>query len=898
MSKSTFSNAAGLLALLIARGIVTYTNLVPSDAEREELKGMNEAKRTKKLKTKIMAAVKKVEGKEAPAGISELRETLTQINERYPTIPQNIDDDIIKNITSVVATYSPIASRFGERGDEPNVAIPATLARGMQDEILYRRREEQRLKSESEKRERGYKKIQTARKNIKGQLSQERQESARLKERGDRYKVSAQQLEEQKRKLENDIERQRGVIATLERDIKNMSEEQKQTFSESLKKQLTATRAKLTKANKGLGQKLDELGQLTRTEGQETRQVINIEGQETRQVINTRFEELKVASTIRGNQRQKIIPEKKEGKERESKGLGLSSRQRTQLKQIITTETNAEYANVVDMIAGDNIADMTPYDLTMALIGLGLSVAIPIPNRLYTNVLQQLGRETGFAEWFNNLFETQNIDGDNIVLEQKNNVRDIEQVINTIPASISGVQKESKLRVEDDKHTAGPGSTDLSAKADLKQQRDNRGRFTKKMQAGAAIAGLTTYAATGSTPAALVGAGAGALAVAAYPAINQIAGPTISRIGDALAERMPDTIPTATGVKRAIQRQITTDTKDIPNPIPTLSRRGANQQEMATAYNRIDVLDNEYNELKERQRTLEAQMMANIDMGISNTELGLTGLVRRIAEQLRQNRDEVRQINDEIDQGPRARVDFNREGLGIPIPRRTTDEEKALVPFNEAEERTTYDKKKALAIAGAVGGAVVAGGIAGSGTFKERPIEVPTIVYNQQQGKEFDTTMPNMARGMLRPKFIMPDADILQPSNQELAADALEFAMFDFVEPSSEGAEGTNQTNILKAFQKENENIRYRGAGVVVNSLFGNDVNDLTTQQINKMFLGPELPPMIFSEIQQNLSEYEVNQFDVNNEITGIEFFSPYNNFTDVNPGLNENMSMLFDVVP
>jgi hypothetical protein len=122
--------------------------------------------------------------------------------------------------------------------------------------------------------------------------------------------------------------------------------------------------------------------------------------------------------------------------------------------------------------------------------------------------------------------------------------------------------------------------------------------------------------------------------------------------------------------------------------------------------------------------------------------------------------------------------------------------------------------------------------------------------------------------------------------------------MFDFVEPSSEGAEGTNQTNILKAFQKENENIRYRGAGVVVNSLFGNDANDLTTQQINKMFLGAELPPMIFSEIQQNLSEYEVNQFDVNNELTGIEFFSPYNNFTNVNPGLGENMSLLFDIVP
>ena len=180
----------------------------------------------------------------------------------------------------------------------------------------------------------------------------------------------------------------------------------------------------------------------------------------------------------------------------------------------------------------------------------------------------------------------------------------------------------------------------------------------------------------------------------------------------------------------------------------------------------------------------------------------------------------------------------------------------------------------------------------------ERKIELPAGIYSQQQGKEFDTAMPNMARGMLRPKFIMPDADILQPSNQELAADALEFAMFDFVEPSSEGAEGTNQTNILKAFQKENENIRFRGAGVVVNSLFNNDANDLTREQITKMFLGPNLPPMIFSEIQQNLSEYEVNSFDVNNERTGVEFFSPYNNFTDVNPGLNENISLLFDIVP
>ena len=904
MSKNTvpsnpLSNAAALLALLISRGIIRYATI--SDVLDEEKKDDVDAIRKILLKRQSQQTIdgKKITKKER----NGLTTILTQINEEYPNINPDdekvlADSDIARNITALTGINLPTFVTIPDASvtlPHASVTLPRELATNMQNEIFTRRRETTELRNKVATKVRAYKiqkgkaeKAETrlgdekalvaTRDSLIGELNNNVEalqlELETKRKEADEYKRDTQQLQEHVNVLlrEGKIEARKSLETEIDRRLKES-------------KKLAVEYKKIEAQQKKIQKKITETQQIVRDESQQTQRVINTGFDEFKQ----RFEELKVASTIKGNIRQKITPEKKEGKERESKGLGLSPTQRTQLKQIITAETNAEYANVVDMIAGDGVANMTPYDLTSALIGLGLSVAVPIPRGIYDVILQRLGRESGFRDWFNNLFETQNIDGDNIVLEQKNNVRQLNQVEDTIPASITGVQKE-------DKQAEGPGTIDRNLEAQQQQQqRDNRGRFARKMQATIAITGLTTYAVTGSTPTALVGAGAGALAVAAYPAINKMVGPAINRIGDALAERMPDTIPTTTGIKRAVQRQITTDTKDVNIPILKVARRTANEQETTITYNRLDELNNEYNDLINRQQRLEADMMSNINSGVSNTQLGLTYLARSTSQQIRENRDTALRLQDDIDNA-RLRVDIDRKG--IPIPRRTTDEEKALVPFNEAEERTTYDKKKALAVAGAVGGAVVAGGIAGSGVFKERPIEVPSTIYSQQQGKEFDTAMPNMARGLLRPKFIMPDADILQPSNQELAADALEFAMFDFVEPSSEGAEGTNQTNILKAFQKENENIRYRGAGVVVNSLFNNDANDLTREQITKMFLGPPIPPMVFTEIQQNLSEYEVNQFDVNNEITGIEFFSPYNNFTDVNPGLNENISMLFDVVP
>jgi hypothetical protein len=613
-SSHPLANAAALLALLISRGVINYASV--SSTIPEEKKDDVKTIKNKLLKRLKQATIngKTIEDNEK----QQLTDTLTKINEAYPdekTVPA--DSVIARNITALAGTNLP---NYVTMPDSRPVTLPQSVARDMQNEIFTRRRETTELGNKVATKVRAYKIQKGKAEKAETRLGEERAigttrdslieelnndvEALRVEleikgKESDEYKRNTQQLQEQVNVLlkEGKIEARKSLETEIERRLK---ESKKQAVEY---KKIEAQQKKIQK-------KITETQQIVRDESQQTQRVINTGFDEFKQ----RFEELKVASTIRGNTRQKITPEKKEGKERERKGLGLSPKQRTQLKQIITAETNAEYANAVDMIAGDGVADMTPYDLTTALIGLGLSVAVPIPRGVYDVILQRLGRESGFREWFNNLFETQNIDGDNIVLEQKNNVRQLNQVEDTIPASITGVQKE-------DKHAEGPGTIDRNLEAQQQQQqRDSRGRFARKMQATTAIAGLTTYAVTGSTPTALVGAGAGALAVAAYPAINKMVGPAINRIGDALAERLPDTIPTTTGIQRSIQRQITTDTKDVNIPIPKVARRTANEQETAITYNRLDELDNEYNDLRNRQRRLEADMMSNIGSGVSNTD--------------------------------------------------------------------------------------------------------------------------------------------------------------------------------------------------------------------------------------------------------------------------------------
>ena len=911
MSKSTFSNAAGLLAILIARGIINYTNLIPSQQERDELKEMKESKRQKQIKAKIINKIKVVKGQEEPEGVAQLRETLTQINNRYPEVPADINDDVIKNISSVVLTYSPSARLLEGEVTDPFVVLPQPIAQRMQEEILRRRTQETEMqaqattmqaqateiKEELDTKNRGYKIIE-------GKRQAEKKRTVELQQLGESKDKQINKLINKKERLQQqliskneEIEEYKLKTEVQEQEIKTLLRQGEKEAAKKLKgvvmdrlkenkkkaKEYEKLQQKISDTSQQIEQKISDTSQQIEQKisdtSQQTQLVVRDTAQQTQSVLISRIERLSkeikdmgLSNTLTRNvERKEIIPE-----QRGISGLGLTNSQRQQLRQIITRETNSEYANIVDMIAGEELETTRPADIMRALTGLAVSVAVPIPRPILNNLLNLAGRATGFDNWFNNMFVEHKASDNLVVLTQNNRVTSLNVIQKQMPTQLKESQKEPE-----EKHSIGPavGSRDQNLQEQTDEQktigrvlpRGPNGRFAKKSQDtsnAALLGGATAYAITGSVASAVTGASIGGLVGALSPAI--------SRIGDALAERLPDTIPTTTGIQRAVQRQITTDTQELKFRTPEIGYK-TEDETIAELETKITQLRNE----------LTSTTNENLQATIRNQIDYMTSYIATIRENGLSPYDQKRRT-----------IRLREQRQEIPTLRRTTDDEKALVPFNEAEERTTYDKKKALAVAGAVGSAVVAAGVERSGMFKERPIELPAGIYSQQQGKEFDTAMPNMARGMLRPKFIMPDADILQPSNQELAADALEFAMFDFVEPSSEGAEGTNQTNILKAFQKENENIRYNGAGVVVNSLFGNDANNLTPQQIAKMFLGPELPPLIFSEIQQNLSEYEVSSFDVNNELTGIEFFSPYNNFTNVDPGLNENNTLLFDVVP
>jgi hypothetical protein len=270
----------------------------------------------------------------------------------------------------------------------------------------------------------------------------------------------------------------------------------------------------------------------------------------------------------------------------------------------------------------------------------------------------------------------------------------------------------------------------------------------------------------------------------------------------------------------------------------------------------------------------------------------LEGLSRAVQRQITTGEIEV----------PNTR--FNVDGMikTIPTLRQTTDEEKALVPFDEKIERMSKEKSLGLISGG------IAGGLIKNAFFREEPIKLPKklevespIIEGDILQEQQDKIEKMQGKGLLRPKFIIPNVNILQPSDQELAADALEYAAFDFVKPGTEGGEGDLNTNILKRIQYENNNIRFNGAGVKVNSLFGYDLSVEPPQEtINNLFLYKALPPLKFQEQEYNLSEFEVTSYDPINQRGAIEMFSPYNDFSDTIPDdKNEmDMSILFSIAP
>ena len=157
------------------------------------------------------------------------------------------------------------------------------------------------------------------------------------------------------------------------------------------------------------------------------------------------------------------------------------------------------------------------------------------------------------------------------------------------------------------------------------------------------------------------------------------------------------------------------------------------------------------------------------------------------------------------------------------------------------------------------------------------------------------------------PKAIQPTTAILDQSQQERYADDLEFVAFNYIPPTSEGAQGTINTNPLKRQQYMGDEIRYTNAGVFIpydtwSQI--NNTNDISEQRIREMALGQKplvpIPEMRFipqnnETTFENMAEYHY----VNNENTAIEYQSPYSDYSDVRNywSINEE-SELFTINP
>lgn len=190
--------------------------------------------------------------------------------------------------------------------------------------------------------------------------------------------------------------------------------------------------------------------------------------------------------------------------------------------------------------------------------------------------------------------------------------------------------------------------------------------------------------------------------------------------------------------------------------------------------------------------------------------------------------------------------------------------------------------------------------VSGAGITEKKLIVAPDVIAQTM----VQETQELGANKTWQPKSISPTTDILDVSQQEKYADDIEMiTQFDYIVPTSEGAQGTVDTNPLKALQATADNIRYTDAGVYVPYILWNRINDtdtLTPQRLEKLALGPELPPMEFMA-QDNEATFEnVAEFQfANAENTAIEFLSPYANFSNVDNywALNPD-SVLYTVNP
>jgi hypothetical protein len=221
-------------------------------------------------------------------------------------------------------------------------------------------------------------------------------------------------------------------------------------------------------------------------------------------------------------------------------------------------------------------------------------------------------------------------------------------------------------------------------------------------------------------------------------------------------------------------------------------------------------------------------------------------------------------------------------------------------------------RKQAKLIATGVGaGAGLATGMSGAGQgvvsgagITETKINVDADVLKSTQAQESQEVGKNK---QWQPKIIAPTPAILDKPPQEMYAEDLEATLFDYVVPTSEGANGTIMTNQLKKNQYMNEQFRYYKSGVFIPAKLWEQMNtnqNMTTQKLDTLALGEKpliaLPDMEFMP-QNNEETFEtVARFQYpNQENTSIEFLSPYANFSNTdNYWATNPQSVLYTINP
>jgi hypothetical protein len=191
------------------------------------------------------------------------------------------------------------------------------------------------------------------------------------------------------------------------------------------------------------------------------------------------------------------------------------------------------------------------------------------------------------------------------------------------------------------------------------------------------------------------------------------------------------------------------------------------------------------------------------------------------------------------------------------------------------------------------------------GGITEQKINVDEDVLKSTQAQESQSEPQKNKQWA--PKIIAPTPAILDKPAQEMYAEDLEASLFDFVVPTSEGANGTIMTNQLKKNQYMNDKFRYYKSGIFVPAKLFEQMNtnqNMTAQKLDTLALGEKpliaLPEMKFIPANNEETFETVSRFQYpNQENTSIEFLDPYSSYSNVdNYWATNPQSVLYTINP